>query len=78
VHRSRDCLLRPLAAAAMKFKFNRTGDHSFRASVWGLDTAYCDFIPHLDSETDFARTDSRSIDGPLQLQPCTAGVKEQC
>ena len=36
------------------FKFKRTGDHSFRASVWGFDTAYCDFIRHLDSETDIA------------------------
>jgi hypothetical protein len=60
------------------FKFKRTGDHSFRASVWGLDTAYCDFIPHLDSETDFARSDSRGTDGILELYPCTAGVKEQC
>jgi hypothetical protein len=60
------------------FKFNRTGDHSFRASVWGFDTAYCDFIRHLDSETDFARTDGRSTDGPLQLHPCTAGVQGQC
>ena len=25
------------------FKFNRTSDHSFRGSVLGLDTAYCDF-----------------------------------
>ena len=60
------------------FKFNRTGDHSFRASVWGFDTAYCDFTPLLDSETDFARTDGRSTDGPLRLHPCTAGVQEQC
>ena len=60
------------------FKFKRTGDHSFRASVWGLDTAYCDFTPLLDSETDFARTDGRSTDGPLRLHPCTAGVQEQC
>ena len=60
------------------FKFNRTGDHTFRASVWGFNTAYCDFTPLLDSETDFARTDGRSTDGPLRLNPCTAGVQEQC
>ena len=60
------------------FKFNRTGDHTFRASVWGFNTAYCDFTPLLDSETDFARTDGRSTDGPLRLHPCTAGVQEQC
>ena len=60
------------------FKFNRTGDHTFRASVWGFNTAYCDFTPLLDSETDFARTDGRSTDGPLRLHPCTAGVQDQC
>jgi len=60
------------------FKFNRTGDHTFRASVWGFNTAYCDFTPLLDSETDFARTDGRSTDGPLRLHPCTAGVQERC
>ena len=60
------------------FEFKRTGDRSFRASVWGLNTAYCDFTHHLDRETDFARTDGRSTDVPLQLHPCTAGVQEQC
>jgi hypothetical protein len=60
------------------FELRRTSDHSFRASVLGLDTAYCDFTRHLDRETDFARTDGRSTDGSLQLHPCTAGVQEQC
>jgi hypothetical protein len=60
------------------FELRRTSDHSFRASVLGLDTAYCDFTRHLDRETDFARTDGRSTDGPLQPHPCTAGVQEQC
>jgi hypothetical protein len=60
------------------FKLNRTSEHSFRGSVLGLDTAYCDFTPHLGRETDFARTDGRGTDGPLRLYPCTAGVKEQC
>jgi hypothetical protein len=59
------------------FKLKRTSDHSFRGSVLGRDTAYCDFR-HSDREADFARTDGRSTDGPLLPHPSTAGVQEQC
>jgi hypothetical protein len=45
------------------FEFKTTSDHSFRASVGGLDTAYCDFVGLLDRESNFARTDGRSADG---------------
>src|SRR5262245_49327291 len=60
------------------FKLNRTSDHSFRGSVLGFDTAYCDFTRRFVLRHRVARVDERSTDGPLRLHPCTAGVKEQC
>ena len=72
VHRSRDCLLSPASSStglAIIASAPRCG-----ASIQPIAISSA----HLDSETDFARTDGRSTDGPLQLHPCTAGVKEQC
>jgi hypothetical protein len=60
------------------FNLNRTSDHSFRGSMLGLDIAYCDFTRRLDRDTDLARADGRSTNGPLRLHPCTAGDQEQC
>ena len=47
------------------FNLNRTSDHSFRGSVLGLDTAYCDFTRRLDRDTDFTRAGGRNTDGPF-------------
>jgi hypothetical protein len=45
------------------FELKTTSNHSFRASVRGLDAAYCDFVRLVDREIDFARTDGHSADG---------------
>jgi hypothetical protein len=60
------------------FKLNRTGDHSFRGSVLGLEFAYCDFTRRFGWRSRLARADDRNANGPLRLHPCTAGVNEQC
>jgi len=60
------------------FKLNRTTDHSFRGSVWGFDIAYCDFNRRFVWRHRLARADERNTTGPLRLQPCAAGVQEQC
>lgn len=56
----------PFAAC---FKLSRTGDQSLRGSLLGLDIAYCDFTHGLDRDTDVARADGRSTDGPLRARP---------
>jgi len=60
------------------FRLNRTSEHSFRGSVLGFDIAYCDFNRRFVWRHRLARADERSAGRPLRLQPCVAGVQEQC
>jgi hypothetical protein len=60
------------------FRLNRTSEHSFRGSVLGFDIGYCDFNRRFVGRHRLVRADERNTGRPLRLQPCAAGVQDQC